>query len=576
MKNIKKTSFFISLLLLPLFVVGCDLESHYKYEGSGSRDIQYTYIPGSPTYQYTYTYTYTQPPVTVTSISQPSVQYTNPNVNTSYRYLAPVKIFDSFKDGFIPATPLRFTLQEYYPSSFIVDSNMNIIQEGTNRFYGHAYSLYMYDADGDGFRDFCMGDFDNVDGSYNEYLSIYSYFYEKELYYLYENNQLNAANFRFLLSGSDLFAYESEYDLNGNERIKDYGRFAYSTSRGGTYLQWNTYPNHEITSISAGFELATDLSRNYRYHAFADNEHTVRVDDVTMYCLDVSFSGSRVTEQSLKDYVHILNRYRNGGVNIAFYDIKNNRLNLFLTFDSSAEYEELDIMVNGDVEHFVFTIQEGENADTLASLSGYSNIIDTVSSYVSKVTYSIEDTTVLNQSLRQVTTWTNSESLNKMCDLLKDNAYAVQNSVVTGASQMMYSQLSFYLFNSMQRAAVFNFYNHQFFYVDGTYYALAKPLKTTNFGNIDNTCYGFAHSIGDTAVTIYSTKDSAIASMFSGLFSIFFVKERNTTYTTSDANYRFYFNQNFYIINGTTFIDQSAENVYTIISDDDFSFLFNN
>ena len=195
---------------------------------------------------------------------------------------------------------------------------------------------------------------------------------------------------------------------------------------------------------------------------------------------------------------------------------------------------------------------------------------------MSKVTYSIEDTTVLNQSLRQVTTWTNSESLNKMCDLLKDNAYAVQNSVVTGASQMMYSQLSFYLFNSMQRAAVFNFYNHQFFYVDGTYYALAKPLKTTNFGNIDNTCYGFAHSIGDTAVTIYSTKDSAIASMFSGLFSIFFVKERNTTYTTSDANYRFYFNQNFYIINGTTFIDQSAENVYTIISDDDFSFLFNN
>ena len=248
---------------------------------------------------------------------------------------------------------------------------MNIIQEGTNRFYGHAYSLYMYDADGDGFRDFCMGDVDNVNGSYNEYLSIYSYFYEKELYYLYENNQLNAANFRFLLSGSNLYAYESEYDFNGNERIKDYGLFAYSTSRGGTYLQWNTYPNHEITSIDAGFELATDLSRNYRYHAFADNEHTVRVDDVTMYCLDIRLSGNTVTEKSFKDYVHILNRYRYGGVNIAFYDIKNSRLNLFLTFDSSAEYEELDIMVNGDVEHFVFTIQEGENADTLVSLSGF-------------------------------------------------------------------------------------------------------------------------------------------------------------------------------------------------------------
>lgn len=576
MKNIKKTSFFISLLLLPLFVVGCDLESHYKYEGSGSRDIQYTYIPGSPTYQYTYTYTYTQPPVTVTSISQPSVQYTNPNVNTSYRYLAPVKIFDSFKDGFIPATPLHFTLQEYYPSSFIVDSNMNIIQEGTNRFYGHAYSLYMYDADGDGFRDFCMGDVDNVNGSYNEYLSIYSYFYEKELYYLYENNQLNAANFRFLLSGSNLYAYESEYDFNGNERIKDYGLFAYSTSRGGTYLQWNTYPNHEITSIDAGFELATDLSRNYRYHAFADNEHTVRVDDVTMYCLDIRLSGNTVTEKSFKDYVHILNRYRYGGVNIAFYDIKNSRLNLFLTFDSSAEYEELDIMVNGDVEHFVFTIQEGENADTLVSLSGFSNIIDIVSSYVSKVTYSLEDTTVLNKPLRQVNTWTNSESLNKMCDLLKDNAYAVQDSVVTGASQMMYSQLSFYLLDRKEPATVFSFYNSQFFYVDGTYYALAKPLKLTNFGNIDNTCYGFAHSSADVTVTIYSTKVSAVTSSFDGLFSILFVKERNTKYTTSDANYRFYFNQNFYIINGITFIDQSAENVYTIISDDDFSFLFNN
>ena len=193
MKKIKKLSLFIGLLTIPFLAMACETENHYKYEGDGAPRTQYVTIPSG----------YTLAPIDSSTSSQIT---STPSLNNPPLYTYPAfKVFDSFETGTIPSDPITFQLDEYYPSRFVIDNHLDVIQLGNNRFIGNALSLYMVDVDGDGYRDFCMGAVKDENGLANEYISVYSYKKGRNLYYLSERNLINTANYRFSLENNFLY-----------------------------------------------------------------------------------------------------------------------------------------------------------------------------------------------------------------------------------------------------------------------------------------------------------------------------------------------------------------------------------
>ncbi len=212
MKNIKKASLYISLLILPSILSGCGTVEHVYYRSSSK-----------------------------STSKVPSVSLSLPPEQVSYNMESFFASNDSSVDipleEFGPDTNLRIERSSRSSESLVI----------TGEVYNYDFrldvlrlvSLYLYDANEDGYRDLCITSNNRQGNS----IFIYDLKKEGEIFYLepIRRSDNSVDSYSFSLDGSNMLYAECSSIVNSRLN-SEYGVVSYSSNY-GVYVDWKNYLN---------------------------------------------------------------------------------------------------------------------------------------------------------------------------------------------------------------------------------------------------------------------------------------------------------------------------------------------
>ena len=246
MKNIKKLSLLIVAMASTL-LSGCE------NSGSNSKDITH-----NPCYDYTERTAYSclEPDFSTNSSSSivPFSFEDNGKACRIYKY----EINGYVEEGtsfVLNDHRLTYRLTNTKDGGVISTSYSSIVPY---RFSDPLMSLYAYDVNEDGFRDFCMCFYNGM----GRYITIYDFKNEKEIFYLDETASFTHGNYNLVLETNDVDSSLSVYRNDDNDKpynTTESGEFHYSESR-GVYLIWNNYFEKKDYTLSTSGNRPDTLS----------------------------------------------------------------------------------------------------------------------------------------------------------------------------------------------------------------------------------------------------------------------------------------------------------------------------
>ena len=219
MKKVKKSSLYISLLLIGTVLSGCGDVSHHYYSASKSHSsvtLVPTSIPGAPAGQVVFT--------------NGSAIFDG-NLNHDLHYDIPLEEFGDSTNIYIGLTDVEgyfCILGEV--DHFSVEYRIDI-----------PTSLILYDANKDGYRDLCM----TYEGLND--VEIYDVHNDKQLYYIADTDVTNDT-YWLTLEGNRLAIHVGP-EVNPYMESDNIGYFSYS-SQDGVYAYWNNYLGLNKISVS--------------------------------------------------------------------------------------------------------------------------------------------------------------------------------------------------------------------------------------------------------------------------------------------------------------------------------------
>ena len=553
MKKIKRISLFIGLLTLPFLAVACESENHYKYEGNGD---------------HSYIYTYTMPDgytIPATGYSSYSFSQTNPIVNYNIINLPPMKVFDCYNDGYRLTTPITFLANEYTPNTFIVDTEMNVIQKETNYYFGKAHALYLYDADGDGYRDFCMGFTQGEGTNTNDAVSIFSLARNKEIYHLSEAGILNNGDYHFFgdfAHSSTLYVHKDAMNAALERTTVDEGRLSINAYAEVT-IDWQT--------VSFQGNLSTGPVRTGQ-DAFVSpttNVNSIREYNVSRsntYVLDLS-TTSEITNP-IHEYFSISHRTSNHFVKGLYYTESGKHLYLYVVFDPKYEVEaeyDIEVRIGRVSAYYKFNVDSSTTPMTLSRVAfGATYSPSYLVSYLSSVQYTHE-----KYPFRDIYEWNERSDLTKFCNLCQYGMYPLANRYYPSSPDAEEIKFTGTVFGSVG----FKLDDKQFINYMGYYYVLEQPFDFLERESSATKWLGFT-SMTDIIARKVSNPSTMIE--IDDADDIRFQRVDNSSnYRKQDANFTITIGEDtFYIIDNRLFIDESEENLYYIVTVEDFSVLF--
>ena len=563
MKKIKKLSLFITLLSIPFLAVACESESHYKYEGNGD-----------PSYSYSYTYTvpsgFTLTPINSNSTGySPSISYptTNPLVNEDMNNLYPEKIFDCYNDGYRLTQPIYFRAKEYTPSNFIVDTEMNIIQQGTNYYFGKAYALYLYDADKDGYRDFCIGYTEGDEGSTNDFVSILSLTKQDEIFHLSEAGLLNRGDYHFYADFSnDTRLYLNKDVLNSSleKETIEKAVFGYSNANGISVAWSQTIPGSgggHWGPVYTGTGTFVTPSHN------SDNSITTyNVNARELYILNFGISGT--LSKPAHEYFSVTYRTSDRFVKSVYYREQGNEIYLYLTFnDIPSKDSSYDIEVRNGVSchRYKFVVDASQLPITVSrAVLGTTLTYTTIANYINSIEYSHEI-----YPFRDIYEWKTQGDILPRCMIY--NLYAYELKASNYPSTFDRENISLDI--GSVTGFSYSLDNKQFIQIGSSYYILSQPFDFLSFDSNAIPHLGFTTQ---TDIIARSIANPSVAIELENAYDIRFNKYKNNQYKKIHATYTITIGDDtFYVMNNTSFIDENEEYMYrTPIPGEDFSILF--
>ena len=554
MKKIKRLSLFIGLLTVPFLAVACESENHYKYDGNGEHSYVYTYTMPSG---------YTMP---TSDRSSYSFSQTNPIVNNNVKNLPPMKVFDCYNDGYRLTSPIIFSANEYTPNTFIVDTEMNIIQKETNYYFGKAYALYLYDADLDGYRDFCMGFSEGEGTNTNDVVCIFSPARNKEIYYLSETGLLNNGDYHFYGD----FAYSSTLYLHKDTINAAFERTTLDEGR----LSINAYDEVTIVwqNVSLPANLSTGTMRTGQDTFVSpvsnmNSVHEYNVNRSNVYVVDLGTTSNIV--RPIHEYFSISHRSSNHFVKSLYYTESGKHLYLYLAFDQKNEVEaeyDIEIRIGKVSTYYKFNVDSSTIPITLSRVAfGATYTPSYLVSYLSSVQYSHE-----NYPFRDIYEWNERSDLTKFCNLCLYGMYPLANKYYPSSPDAEEIKFNGAVFGTIG----LKLDDKQFISYMGYYYVLEQPFDFLERESSATKWLGFT-SMTDIIARKISNPSTMIE--IENASDIRFQRVDNASnYRKQDANFSITIGENtFYVIDNRFFIDESEENLYYIVTYEDLSILFN-
>ena len=247
MKNIKKLSLLI-VTIASMLLSGCE------NSGSNSKDITH-----KPCYDYTERTAYSclEPDFSTNSSSSivPFSFEDNGKACCIYKY----EINGYVEEG------TSFVLNDHHPRTYHLTNIKDGVLISTNyssvvpyRSSDPLMSLYAYDVNEDGFRDFCMCFYNGM----GRYITIYDFKNEKEIFYLDETASFTHGNYNLVLETNEVDSSLSVYRNDDNDKpynTTESGEFHYSEAK-GVYLIWNNYFEKKDYTLSTSGNRPDTLS----------------------------------------------------------------------------------------------------------------------------------------------------------------------------------------------------------------------------------------------------------------------------------------------------------------------------
>jgi len=293
--------------------------------------------------------------------SSSSPSYT-PSFNPTQ--LDAVKVFDYFLDDGYPE-PLSFEVKELGNSPFTLDENQNVLDK-----YGHfiinaGAALYLYDVNGDGYRDLCMIKQNNSETYSTSFIAYDALNKEEVINY----QEIGRFNYYLEIKDYNLGIYKTHGRFNETryaEGIID--------SKEESAIKWNNI--FDINDFSF-FMTQADVSHTPINYSMKGKEIKYNINKSATYLLEIA-------PQALKDS-HIFDdlyapvSFISDSQNVVIYNpLKNKPFTYALYFQGREEEYRVDVILSGISKSLIFrSTPSGEISLTFKDVYPWAKEINT-------------------------------------------------------------------------------------------------------------------------------------------------------------------------------------------------------
>ena len=502
----------------------------------------------------------------IVGCSQGSQTYYKPTPTSSYtpsfdpiEKIEATKVYDAYLDDGYPET-LTFNVKEFSSSPFKVDDG-KIIDPTGNAFADIGMALYLYDANDDGYRDFCFTEQTNT-GSSRTYLRIFDYKNKKEIF----NNErayINVDGLYFEIKDKELRVFKT------NKRYNDdhYGEGQLEYKNGVVDIKWDNYFN--IANMDVKLTFADPSNTPVAVNKQGD-KYIYNVDKISKYLLHVDVEETLQTVYP--DSLHTPVSFSAPNASVSIEKSKNPFLYMF-SFMGYLNNFTLKLEFSGFEKTLVFNLLE-DNAlpyeqHTLRELIGWPTE---------------NEPAIKELNIKEEVPGSNEPDGSYGIGTLYAFISEDYLSTVTYGFDNYYAEIdpSSFLFESTRRYTYIlktDKGNYSFeivgkyLYINYRYYTAQDVISNVDTNKADSKSYFFDERVRYLEVHTLTGEDTT---RINHPEDFLFTKKVISSNEHYEATYKFEIRGNiYYIVDKKKFIDMDARYVFEIISDTDFSSLFN-
>ena len=492
----------------------------------------------------------------VFNISTSSSDSTSASSNTNDK-LKPFKVYDVYLDDTIP-DPYSFVLEEFEDQSFYLDKNKCITNETYGTVTNYSSAVYVFDANNDGYRDFCSVKSDGS-GVIYWYVTIYDLHNQKEIFKYWERPR---NSYFLLLRENDLYVKQVN-DYYSDETINE-GKLSFDKDK-GVYIIWNK--NYDISDFDVKITYADPKHTPLTIKKVKD-VYNVVVDNVSQYFFDIDIAAD--TDYG-EEYIPIsfvmpANRFSISKVS------KLDSLQRYCFFFSDYSGSECTVHINVSniTKTFVFSVRSSATYLTLGDVISWSKEVTLDNITMFEYEYESTLSAILVRS-RHITRYYDGNSFSSALANFNQIAFEISPDdfdFLTDEFRTYYTY-RFYLGEQM--------YSYQavsgFIEFNGKWYKMRSIFEL--YASTRDSFYAFPSNIEESL--IYNSDNAETNVLVDYLSDLIFSESSTHNKSVENAKYYFVINDvKYYILSPKEFLSSQANYryLYTIVSDKDFSSLF--
>ena len=488
-----------------------------------------------------------------------TVSSSDSQISASSNYTKPesFKVYDVYLDDGYPSNK-TFVLEEFEDQSFYVDDKSKAITNNTyGTVMGYCSAVYVFDANNDGYRDFCTVK-SNGSGVIYWYVSIYDLHNQKEIFYYFER-----LRFSYFLTLKDDALFVKQTKTYFNDETINEGKLSFNKDK-GVYIEWNR--NYDISDFDVNISLANPSHTPVTIKKEKDINY-VTVDTVSQYFFDINIHSNVAYEMNKMPISFALEKSIFSLSSISRSDTLQ-RYCFFFQEEKGSEVI-IDITISNIVKRYVFKVNSGGNSLRLKDVYPWAK--ELTSDNITMFELEYEDSLV-DEGMKSINRHYDKEAFISAINNFNQIAFEISSDDFSNnIRQNTYSYTyRFYLENKKYE---FEVLNSLFIEANGRWYRLRtfyEPGNSTGYQR-----YKAFTSSGD--CFIYKIDNTDFNTSINYLNELLFSEKSNYTSDRSIEEAKYYFeiaNKKYYILSAREFLSEDARYLYTIVSEKDFAFLF--
>ena len=502
----------------------------------------------------------------VVGCSQGSKTYSKPTPTSSYtpsfnpeEKIDAAKVYDSFIDDGYPET-LSFTVKEISSRPFSIRDD-EILDADGNSFAKVGRALYLYDANGDGYRDFCFTEQANT-SVWRTYLRVYDYKNKKEIFNNYRT-YTNVYGLYFELKDKELKVFRTNSRYN-DERYGE-GKLVYS---GGVVdIKWDNYFNLANLDISLTY---ADPNHTPITVTKQGDKYIYGVDKVSKYLLNVETTETPKTVYPETMYTSV--SFTPSGEGISITNSTSPFLYMF-SFTEKLNNSSIKIEFSGFEKTLVFNLLDDStcpfNRPTLGELINWPNDNTTISEINIKEEVPGTNASDGNYGIGTFYSFTDATYLSSVTCAFDEKLFEIDSNNFLFASW----RHNTYVIKTNLGDFAFVFVG-EYLFLNNKYYAHNQTIVNIDKNKADTKTYFFDSDVESLEVNAVVPGENSVVINNPGDFV--FTKKLASQETGLNITHTFEIRgTSYYIVGKKKFLDTNRRYVFEIISEADFSSLFN-